>query len=146
MYMAIYRERLWASLGIFVAVALVIPASLLVFLPINVEAGLIIGVVLFLVIAGLLLGSTAVIEVSESELKAGKALLPREFVGNVTSFREPEATVQRGTKLDARAWLLIRGWIHPVVKIEITDPSDPTPYWLISTRRPEELARALTAK
>ncbi|MBX3067536.1 MAG: DUF3093 domain-containing protein [Cryobacterium sp.] len=144
--MAIYRERLWASLGIFVAVALVIPASLLVFLPINVEAGLIIGVVLFLVIAGLLLGSTAVIEVSESELKAGKALLPREFVGNVTSFREPEATVQRGTKLDARAWLLIRGWIHPVVKIEITDPSDPTPYWLISTRRPEELARALTAK
>lgn len=146
MYMAIYRERLWASLGIFVAVALVIPASLLVFLPINVEAGLIIGVVLFLVIAGLLLSSTAVIEVSESELKAGKALLPREFVGNVTSFREPEATVQRGTKLDARAWLLIRGWIHPVVKIEITDPSDPTPYWLISTRRPEELARALTAK
>ncbi|MCC6376045.1 MAG: DUF3093 domain-containing protein [Microbacteriaceae bacterium] len=144
--MAIYRERLWASLGIFVAVALVIPASLLVFLPINVEAGLIIGVVLFLVIAGLLLGSTAVIEVSESELKAGKALLPREFVGNVTSFREPEATVQRGTRLDARAWLLIRGWIHPVVKIEITDPSDPTPYWLISTRRPEELARALTAK
>lgn len=146
MYMAIYRERLWASLGIFVAVALVIPASLLVFLPINVEAGLIIGVVLFLVIAGLLLSSTAVIEVSESELKAGKALLPREFVGNVTSFREPEATVQRGTRLDARAWLLIRGWIHPVVKIEITDPSDPTPYWLISTRRPEELARALTAK
>ena len=33
-----------------------------------------------------------------------------------------------------------------MVKIDITDPSDPTPYWLTSTRRPEELVAALTGK
>jgi len=29
--------------------------------------------------------------------------------------------------------------------VEITDPADPAPYWLVATRHPEELARALTA-
>jgi hypothetical protein len=33
-----------------------------------------------------------------------------------------------------------------VVRIEITDPSDSTPYWLTSTRRPDELVAALTGK
>jgi hypothetical protein len=27
--------------------------------------------------------------------------------------------------------------------VEITDPADPAPYWLISTRNPDELVRAL---
>jgi hypothetical protein len=42
------------------------------------------------------------------------------------------------------AFLCIRGWIDPVVRIEITDPADRTPYWLTSTRRPEELLAALS--
>jgi hypothetical protein len=29
--------------------------------------------------------------------------------------------------------------------VDITDPSDPTPYWLFSTRKPEELVAALRA-
>jgi Protein of unknown function (DUF3093) len=29
------------------------------------------------------------------------------------------------------------------VKIEITDPADRTPYWLASTRHPDQLAAAL---
>jgi hypothetical protein len=30
-----------------------------------------------------------------------------------------------------------------VVRVELTDPEDPTPYWLVSSRRPDALARAL---
>jgi hypothetical protein len=45
--------------------------------------------------------------------------------------------------LDARAWLLIRGWITPVVKVDLTDPTDPTPYWIVSTRRPAEVVAAI---
>jgi hypothetical protein len=30
------------------------------------------------------------------------------------------------------------------VRVEVVDPQDPTPYWLVSTRRPDDLARALT--
>jgi len=29
--------------------------------------------------------------------------------------------------------------------VEITDPADPVPYWLISSRRPERLVAALRA-
>ncbi len=47
-------------------------------------------------------------------------------------------------RLDARAWLLLRGWIPGVVRVRLDDPDDPTPYWLVSSRHPRRLAAALT--
>lgn len=138
-----YRERLWPAAWVFLATALVIPASLLVFLPISLAAGITVAIVLYGAIVGVLLLTTPVVEVSGGELRAGRARIERRHVGTATSFEGAEATQQRGTALDARAWLLIRGWITGVVRVEIADPEDPTPYWLISTRRPAELARVL---
>lgn len=31
------------------------------------------------------------------------------------------------------------------VRVEVLDPEDPTPYWVVSTRRPMELAASLEA-
>jgi hypothetical protein len=53
------------------------------------------------------------------------------------------ARIERGTGLDARAFLVIRGWIRDVVRVPITDVADPAPYWLVSTRHPEQLAAAI---
>nr|WP_284301161.1 DUF3093 family protein [Homoserinibacter gongjuensis] len=50
---------------------------------------------------------------------------------------------ERGVRLHADAWLLIRGWIPDVVRVELDDPQDPTPYWIISSRRADELAAAI---
>ncbi len=141
--MTIYRERLWASAWVFLAAALVIPASLLVFLPINVLAGIIVAIVLYLGCCAILVLASPVITVSESTLVAGRARVPLPFAGTASAHRGQDATAQRGVELDARAWLLIRGWIEPVVKLEITDPADPVPYWLLSTRHPEELIAAI---
>jgi len=44
--MTIYREKLWPAPWLFISTALVIPASLLVFLPINQLAGIIVAAVL----------------------------------------------------------------------------------------------------
>lgn len=143
--MTIYRERLWASAWLYLAMALVIPASLLVFWPINVGAGVIVAIVLYGGCVGTLIASSPSIVVTDSQLIAGRARLPIGLVGTVETFREPEATLQRGQRLDARAWLLIRGWIGPVVKVEILDPADPTPYWLVSSRHPDALAGALAS-
>ncbi len=142
--MTIYRERLWAAVWTFVATALVIPATLLVFLPINLTAGAIIAVVLYAGCVALLIYGSPVITVTPDELVAGRARLPLRYVGEVTAFRAEDATVQRGRVLDARAWLLIRGWVSPVVRIEVADEGDPTPYWLVSSRHPEQLASAIT--
>ena len=53
--------------------------------------------------------------------------------------------MQRGQLLDARAYLLIRGWVDPVLRVEVVDSDDPTPYWLLSTRHPESIAAAIAA-
>lgn len=140
-----YRERLWPAPWLFISTALVIPASLLVFLPINTTAGIIVAIVLYLGCVGLLLLGSPVVEVTDTEFVAGKARLPLALVGDVAGFSGDEARVQRGQRLDARAYLLIRGWVDPVLKAGVDDVDDPTPYWLVSTRNPAALAAALEA-
>lgn len=129
----------------FLATALVIPASLLVFLPISEVAGYIAAVVLYAGIVVALFVTMPVIEVTETELRVGRARIERSFLGAVTAHTGPDAVAERGTRLDARAWLVLRGWISGVVRIEVEDSADPTPYWLVSSRRPAELAAALNA-
>lgn len=139
-----YRERLWPAWWVFLATALVIPASLLVFLPISQVAGVVVAIVLYGAIVVTLLATTPVIEVDDGMLRVGRAQIERSYVGAVTAHHGTDAVAERGTRLDARAWLMLRGWMPAVVRIEITDEADPTPYWLVSTRRPEELVAALT--
>lgn len=140
-----FRERLWPTAWVFVTTALVIPASVIVFLPIDVLVGVITAVVLYGAIVAILVATSPVISVTHQALVAGRASLPLRFVGAAESFEAEEAFLERGQRLDARAWLIIRGWIGPVVKIAVTDDADATPYWLVSTRRPGELVAALTA-
>jgi hypothetical protein len=141
--MTVYRERLWAAPWLYVATALVIPASLIVFAPINMLVGVVCAVVLYAgCVIGLIVGSPT-IELTDDELRAGRAHIERRYLGAAESFDGTEATLQRGRLLDARAWLLIRGWASGVVRVPILDEDDPAPYWLLSSRRPTELARAL---
>jgi hypothetical protein len=138
-----YRERLWPAPWVFIATALVIPASLLVFLPISLPVGVGVAAALYAAVVGVLLVTTATIEVTEAGFRAGRARMPRSVVGGAQAFQGDEATAERGVRLDARAWLLLRGWIPGVVRVEVDDVNDPTPYWLISSRQPERLAAAL---
>jgi hypothetical protein len=139
-----YRERLWPAPWVFIATALVVPASLLVFLPISLPVGMVVAVGLYGAIVVVLIATTATIEVTEDGFRAGRAHIDPTYIGAVQAFEGQDAVAQRGVELDARAWLLLRGWISGVVRVEIEDPQDPTPYWLVSSRRPAELAKALT--
>jgi hypothetical protein len=138
-----YRERLWPSPWVFVATALVIPAALLVFLPISTTAGIVCAIVLYGAIVVALFATTPLVEVTDVDFGAGRAHLPLAAVATVEAFEGAAATTERGTRLDARAYLLIRGWIPGVVRVELDDPNDPTPYWLVSSRHPRRLAAAL---
>ena len=138
-----FHERLRPAIWVYLATALVIPASLLVFLPISPTAGIAVAIGLYLAVLVVLVVTTPTVEVVDGELRAGRARIPLGFVARAAGFRGAEATAERGTRLNARAWLLLRGWIDPVVRIELDDPDDPTPYWLVSTRRPDELVAAL---
>ena len=141
--MTLYREKLWPGPWVFISTALVIPASLLVFLPINPNVGIVVAVVLYASCVAALIAGSPVLEVTDTEFRAGRARLPREIIGSTSAFRGEEAQLERGQRLDARAWLLIRGWISPVVKIEVLDAADPAPYWLVSTRKPDAVIDAI---
>ena len=139
----LYTERLLPSFWIWVVVAGIAGSCVLVFVPISLQAGIIAAVVAFAIMTVLLLMSTPVIEVTPDTLRVGRAQIERRYIGSVEAFTGDEATAERGTRLNGLAYMCIRGWISPVVRIEITDPADRTPYWLTSSRRPEQLVAAL---
>jgi len=140
-----YRERIFPGISAFLSTILIIPAALIVFLPISVAIGIVVAILLYLVVLCFLLFSSPLVEVSNGTLHAGPASLPVSVVRTAEAFTGEEATAERGRRLDARAWLMIRGWATGVVKVDLDDPNDPTPYWLVSSRRPNELADAINA-
>ncbi|WP_426303070.1 DUF3093 domain-containing protein [Arthrobacter sp. R-11] len=141
----LFTEKLWPSVWIWLIVLGLSGAGILVFAPISLLAGIIAAVVLAAVMVVLLLLSTPSIVVRRDTLQVGRASIPRSLLGPAEAFRKDEATAERGTRLNGLAFLCIRGWIDPVVRIPVTDPQDRTPYWLTSTRRPEELLKALAS-
>lgn len=95
------------------------------------------------VTAGFLAYGAARLEVDAGEFRAGRAHIPTSYVGAVTALDEEATRATAGRDADARAYLVLRPWLKRAVRVEITDPGDPTPYWLVSTRHPRELAEAL---
>lgn len=139
-----FRERLWPALWWYPIIALIVPATLLVFEPISLIAGVVTATALVTGSLVLLIGSAPTIRVADGALQAGKARIPVALIGDMRAAAGEDARAERGPLLDARAWLLLRGDVGPVVRLEITDPEDPTPYWVVSTRRPEELIAAIS--
>ena len=138
-----YREKLWPSPWVFITTALVIPASILVLVPISLQAGIITAIVLYGGIVALLVAASPVVAVKDGIFYAGRARIRVENLGEVLPFSGVDATAERGPRLDARAWMLIRGWVGPIVKVPLVDETDPAPYWLVSTRTPEKLAATI---
>jgi len=85
------------------------------------------------------------ITVSGGTFTAGRARIGAEHLGAVETLDAEQARRVAGVEADARAYLLLRPYLKRAVKVEITDPADPAPYWLVNTRHPDELARAISA-
>lgn len=83
------------------------------------------------------------IEVSESELRIGKARIDRHYIGETVALTGKEAKLIRTRDADPAAYLAIRFWTSKAVKMQVSDDRDPTPYWLITSNNPQALAAAL---
>ena len=86
---------------------------------------------------------SARVAVEDGVLHAGRAHIGLEHVGDVTALDADAVRRQAGVDADARAYLLLRPYLKRGVRIDITDPADPTPYWLVSCRRPEAIVSAV---
>ena len=87
--------------------------------------------------------SPLIIEVDENELRAGPAHIELKYVGQVTALNGNEMGRLRTRDADPASFLIFRFWRSTGVKIEINDPRDPTPFWLVTCKRSAELVEAL---
>ncbi|MFF8945501.1 DUF3093 domain-containing protein [Streptomyces sp. NPDC014864] len=85
------------------------------------------------------------IRVVGGTLVAGEAKIPVTALGEAEVLDAEEARAWRTYKADTRAFLLLRAYIPGALRVEVTDPEDPTPYLYLSTRNPQGLAEALEA-
>ena len=138
-----FNERLWPSPATWLlAPGLGLGAGITA-VPFGTAAAVGLGVLATVVVAALLAANAPRVRVTDDVLEAGPARVPLALLGTPQAFTGEEARQERGPRLDARAYLLLRGWVDAVVRVPLEDPEDPTPYWLVSTRRPEELLDAL---
>jgi hypothetical protein len=103
------------------------------------------GIALALLATLLVSYGSARVSVEAGWFRAGRARIEAAHLGTVAALDAQETRRVAGAEADARAYLLLRPYLKRAVRVEITDPADPAPYWLVSSRHPDELARAVRA-
>jgi hypothetical protein len=141
-----YDERLTAPRSWWLIAGLVGVGGALIMLPLGVLP-MLAGLAVAGVLASLAVSSygSARIRVVSGSLVAGDARLPLSALGAAQVLDEEEAFAWRTHKADPRAHMLLRSYIPTALRVEVTDPDDPTPYLYLSTRSPRKLAEALSA-
>jgi Protein of unknown function (DUF3093) len=136
-------ERLWPSIGVWLAAAVAAGFCAVVALPFGEGPAWATLAVVSAALATGLLRAAAWTGVRDGEFVAGRAHVPVDLIGEVTALDRAGMRRATGPDLDARAYLCLRGWIRPGLRLDLVDPQDPTPYWLVSSRRPERLREAV---
>lgn len=90
-------------------------------------------------------GSRGRVRVEDGVLHVPGARVPVGVLGAVRPLDAERTRRLRGPEADLRAHVATRPWLRQSVQVLLEDPADDTPYWLVGTRRPAELAAALEA-
>jgi hypothetical protein len=142
----LFRERLWVPLTWWVLSGLFAFSLLLAIgFYLGWAWGLTVAAVSFLVAGAAFVALAAEITVSTNEVRVGRAMIELAYVGGCTPLDAEQSRRRSGPEADARAYLVLRPYLATVVELTVDDPDDPTPYWLVGTRRPQELAAAVSA-
>ncbi|HET9761644.1 MAG TPA: DUF3093 domain-containing protein [Nocardioidaceae bacterium] len=141
----VYDERLGVPLRWWALATMFLASMLIAFLVATPAWVAVAGTaVLVALVLTLFLGyGAARVSVRDGVLTAGRARISLEHVGEVEALDAARTRLLAGREADARAYLLLRPYLSRAVRIGIDDPADPTPYWLVSSRRPDRLAAAL---
>jgi hypothetical protein len=80
---------------------------------------------------------------TETELWVGAAHLPASVISRSAEVPRSAKSAALGRQLDPAAYVVHRAWVAGMVLVVLDDPEDPTPYWLVSCRRPDRVLAAL---
>ena len=107
---------------------------------------------LFAAVVSILISITLIYSAKKSALEivvindwlyVGNAKIDCNYIKKVTALKREEFLNLRGQNADPAAFNATRFWVSTGVKVELNDKNDPTPYWLIATRKPKKLAAVL---
>lgn len=76
-------------------------------------------------------------------LYVGNAKIELKYIKSAKELNKKQFLKMRGPSADPAAFNATRYWIKTGVKVELNDKADPTPYWLISSRKAQALADCL---
>ena len=139
-----YRERLLPKWWVyFLAAALVAMLSIAYGAAYSASVGWVMFFVVFALLALAMTAGSPVIEVDEV-LRVENAALPMSSIGLTQVLDADETRIARRSRDHASDFTLLKLWSSTkALSIRLDDPQDPHPGWLISTRNPEGLQRAI---
>jgi hypothetical protein len=109
----------------------------------GVRAWLPFAVLLPLTVAGLWWLGRIRLAVAGGELRVDDARLPVRYVADAIPIDAAGKRELLGIGAHPLAFVVQRPWIGGAVQVLLDDPADPTPYWVVSSRHPVELAAAI---
>jgi Protein of unknown function (DUF3093) len=83
------------------------------------------------------------IRVAGGELFVDDAHIPVRYISEVNPLDGAAKRALLGPLAVPNVFVVQRPWIAGGVRVVIDDPDDPTPYWVVSSRHPDQLAEAL---
>lgn len=95
-----------------------------------------------LVAASIFASASVMISVDEHEIRVGRASIEHVYIADCRALDAEQTSRRAGVEADARAHLVLRPYVKTAVEITLNDQDDPIPYWLVSSRRPQQLAAA----
>lgn len=142
----VYTEKVNPSAGMWALITGAALSTALMVFPVWKLGAVILPIIAFAFLTWWLRSLAITIVITDAQLIVGDAHIDRSYLGEVHPYASEAAREARGTGLDARAFLMIRPWVKTSVRIDINDDTDPTPYWLVSSRSPREMAEALNTR
>jgi len=139
-----YQERVYPKWSSFLPVLIVYPTLWLTLAPFNAVLGTVFGIFGSFLLVGVMIISSPKILITKTELRVGRARIPLTLLGSAEIIQKSAQFAARGSDLDARAYLSLQASVSGLIRLQLKDPKDPTPYWLFSTRKPDLIVALLT--
>lgn len=140
-----HDERLWPGPGGWALVAGAGVLAGVVLVPLDLGAALVAALAGGGLAAVAAVRTSARVRVADGVLQVGKASIPVALLGPPAVLDRDGVRARLGPGSDARTYVCVRAWVRGGVVVDVRDPQDPTPAWLVSSRRPDRLAAALRA-
>lgn len=142
----LFRERVLPTPAVWLVGAIGGAIFGVILVPISTLLAAVVAVLMAIGVCVLLAVASPVIEVTDTHLRAGTASIEAEHLGEASPLDRAAWDRVMGVDFEPLAFHCTRPWARAGVRVEVEDPDDPAPAWVISSRDPMALAAALEAQ